>query len=214
MEMKNYSLADQVFEKLETDILSGKYPHGKIFTESELSAEMGVSRTPIREALVRLQSEHLISDTGKGICILGVTKEDLLDIMEVRLRLDGVAARRCAERIDDDGIEELRHTLELQEFYLEKGNTESIKKMDSRFHELIYKYSGSTVLYDLLTPLHNRVQRYRKAAMENTGRAELSVGEHRRIFEAIAARNGDLADRYMTEHADRVIKNIHSSKIL
>ena len=214
MEIKNYSLADQVFERLEEDILSGKIPHGMIFTENELSAKMGVSRTPIREALVRLEQERLISDTGKGIKILGVTKEDLLDIMEVRLRLDGVAARRCAERITDEEIAEMRKTLELQEFYLQKSNTESIQTMDSRFHEQIYRYSGSAVLYDTLTPLHNRVQRYRKAALENTGRAENSFGEHKKIFEAIAAHDADLAEKYMTEHAKRVIDNIHSARIL
>ena len=214
MEIKNYSLADQVFEKLEEDILSGRIPHGQVFTENELSAKMGVSRTPIREALVRLEQERLISDTGKGIKILGVTKEDLLDIMEVRLRLDGIAARRCAERITDEEIGELRKTIELQEFYLQKSNSESIQLMDNQFHAQIYRFSGSAVLYDTLTPLHNRVQRYRKAALENSGRAENSFGEHKMIFEAIAARDAEKAERYMTEHARHVIDNIHSAKIL
>ncbi len=214
MELKNYSLADQVFERLEKDILSGKYPHGSLLTENGLSAELGVSRTPIREAIGRLEQERLLVETGKGIKVVGVTKDDLLDIMEIRLRLDGIAARRCAVRIRPEELEELRQTLELQEFYLKKSNPESMKAMDSQFHEIIYRYSGSSALYDVLTPLHKRVQRFRQAALENSSRAESSFVEHRRIFEAIRDHDADLAEKTMTEHAQQVIRNIHEARLI
>ena len=80
LDHKTVSLADQVFEHLETDILSGKYGRGEILTESKLSAELGVSRTPIREALRRLEQEHIIEETGKGSVVIGITDKDLEDI--------------------------------------------------------------------------------------------------------------------------------------
>ena len=88
IEHKSVSLADQVFEHLETDILSGKYLRGDILTENRLCAELGVSRTPIREALRRLEQEHLIEESGKGSLVIGITEKDLEDIFLIRERLE------------------------------------------------------------------------------------------------------------------------------
>ena len=81
---KSVSLADQVFERLENDIIQGSYPKGEILTELKLVEQLGVSRTPIREALRRLEQEHLIEDAGKGSKVLGITEEDVRDIMNIR----------------------------------------------------------------------------------------------------------------------------------
>ncbi|MBQ9510521.1 MAG: GntR family transcriptional regulator [Clostridia bacterium] len=202
MEHKNFSLADQVFERLESDILTGKYSRGDVMTEMKLCSELGVSRTPVREALTKLEQEHLIKETGKGIEILGITREDLADIMEIRLRTEGLAAYRCAENITEEQLVKLKETIELQEFYLAKNDSDKIKAMDSQFHKLIYLYSGSNVLLDTLEPLHNKVQRYRKASIENSGRAEKSVSEHRAVYEAISRHNAPLAEKKMTEHVN------------
>ena len=208
MEHKYFSLADQVFERLEKDILTGKYTRGDILTELKLCAELGVSRTPVREALQRLVQEHLVKETGKGIEVLGITLEDLADIMEIRLKIEGMAAARCALNISAEQLVKLNEALDLQRFYLEKKDSDKIKAMDSQFHELIYLYSGSNVLYDTLAPLHNKVQRYRKAAVENTGRAEKSVAEHRAIFEAISAHDAVRAEKKMIEHVLNAKKKI------
>ena len=141
IEHKTISLADQVFEHLETDILSGKYGRGEILTESKLSAELGVSRTPIREALRRLEQEHLIEETGKGSLVIGVTEKDLEDIYLIRGQLEGLVAAMAAKNATKDNIEALREALELQEFYLEKKDADPIKKMDKRFHKRMYELS-------------------------------------------------------------------------
>lgn len=200
MEHKSFSLADQVFERLESDILTGKYSRGDILTEMKLCGELGVSRTPIREALMKLEQEHLIKETGKGIEVLGITAEDLADIMDIRMKIEGMAAYRCAENITEERLAKLKETIDMQEFFLSKTDSEKIKAMDSRFHELIYLYSDSNVLFDTLEPLHNKVQRYRKASVENSGRAEKSVAEHRAVFDAIAQHDPALAEKKMTEH--------------
>ncbi len=200
IEHKSLSLAEQVFDRLETDILSGKYAHGEILTELKLVADLGVSLTPIREALRRLEQEHIIENTPRGILVIGVSKKDLKDILEIRIRIEGLAAYECAKNITDEQLEELRETIELQEFYVPKHDADRINGMDSKFHQLIYRFSGSTALYDALMPLHKKVLKYRRASVENEVRSAYSSQEHRAIFEAIAAHDSELAEARMRAH--------------
>ncbi len=208
IEHKSISLADQVFEHLETDILSGKYQKGESLTESKLSAELGVSRTPIREALKRLEQEHLIEESPKGMTVVGISKKDLDDIFKIRGALEGKAAEMAAKNYTEEQLSIVREALEFQEFYLVKHDPDRIKSMDSRFHETIYKMSGSTVFYDVLVPLHKKLLKYRKASVSESSRAEASVAEHRAIYEAIAARNGELASKLTIEHLNNAYKNM------
>lgn len=200
LDHRTISLAEKVFERLENDILTGKYPRGTVLTEMMLVSDLGVSRTPIREALSRLEQERLISTTGKGITVLGVTAKDLEDIFNIRIRIEGMVSAETAMRITDEQLAELRETLELQEFYVLKGDADRIKQMDSRFHRLIYRFSGSEVYNDALIPLHKKVKKYRKASVENSSRAEQSAREHRAIFEAIEKRDPHLAEKYTVDH--------------
>ena len=200
IEHKSISLAEQVFDRLETDSLSGKYQPGEILTELKLVNDLGVSRTPIREALRRLEQEHIIEVTQKGILVLGVSQKDLEDILEIRTRIEGLAAYMAAKNITDEQLEELRETLELQEFYVPKRDAHRINTMDSKFHQLIYRFSASNALYDTLMPLHKKVLKYRRASVENAMRSGNSSNEHRAIFEAIASHNAELAEKYMMEH--------------
>lgn len=200
IEHKSISLAEQVFDRLETDILSGKYQPGEILTELKLVGDLGVSRTPIREALRRLEQEHVIEMTSKGILVLGVSQKDLEEILEIRTRIEGLAAYMAALNITDEQLEELREAVELQEFFVPKHDADRINGMDSRFHFLIYRFSGSIPLYDTLVPLHKKVLKYRKASVENEVRSTHSSQEHRAIFEAIAAHDAPLAEKYMTDH--------------
>jgi len=208
IEHKTHTLADQVFERLETDILSGQYARGEYLIENDLCQALGVSRTPVREALRRLQQEHLLEETKKGLMVLGITREDLQDIMELRLRLEGFAAARAAEKITDAQLKELQETLDLQEFYLTKRDSDHIKAMDSRFHELVYKFCGSAVIYDTLAPLHKKVQRYRHKSVENKSRAESSVAEHRAIYEALAAHDPARAEAAILQHTQNAKNHI------
>ncbi len=200
MEHKTISLAEQVFDRLEGEILSGFYQRGEILTEMKLVSDLGVSRTPIREAIHRLEQEHIVEITQKGILVLGVTQQDLMDIFDIRERIEGIASRMAAEIITDEQLAELREVLELQEFYVPKHDADHIKIYDSKFHQLIYRFSGSSVFFDTLMPLHKKVQKYRKASVENQSRAVQSATEHRAIFEAIAEHNGPLAEERTVLH--------------
>jgi len=112
-EFKTASLADQVFAKLESDIIQGVYPKGEILTELKLVEQLGVSRTPIREALRRLEQERLIAESGKGSVVLGITEEDLVDIMDIRLRVEGLASYYATKNITEEGLKELSHVVDL-----------------------------------------------------------------------------------------------------
>ena len=208
-EFKSISLATQVFEKLEDDIITGVYPRGEILTELKLAEELGVSRTPIREALRRLEQERLIAESGKGSVVLGITLEDLMDLMDIRERIEGLAAYHAAKNLTEEGAKELKHISELQDFYYSVENVEQLRQMDDRFHDTIYLLSGRTVLCDTLLPLHRKTQRYRKISMEDRSRLEKSINEHRAIFQAIASGDADLAADLVTRH----IQNAKESMI-
>lgn len=208
IEHKTVSLADQVFEQLENDILSGKYSRGENLTETKLCAELGVSRTPIREALRRLEQEHLIEEAPKGMIVVGISDKDLDDIFEIRLKLEGQAAAMAAQNHTEEQLGTLREAVEFQEFYLEKNDPDRIKKMDSRFHETIYKMCGSAVFYDVLLPLHKKILKYRRASVSNTNRAEASVSEHRAIYDAIASHDAEKAEKLVTEHLNNAFTHI------
>ena len=132
---KSVSLADQVFDQLEADILSGKYARGTMFTEMKLCEELGVSRTPVREALKRLEQEHIIESSGKGMIVLGITDNDARVLFAVRESVEGLAAAACAANIGDEQITDLKDNLELQEFYLSKRDSEKIKELDRKIIE-------------------------------------------------------------------------------
>lgn len=205
---KSISLSDQIFEQLENDILIGKYSRGEILTETRLSEELGVSRTPIREALNRLSQEHIIEDSSKGSVVIGISEEDAEDIFKIRLRIEGMAAYGCAKNITDKQLNELKDALELQEFYIGRQNVDNIRIMDSRFHEMLYDFCGSTVLHDVLVPLHRKAQKYRHISVSDQTRAEVSLKEHKEIFEAIKSKNADLAEQKAVEHISHAAERI------
>lgn len=197
---KTVSLADQVFEKLENDIIKGVYPRGDIITELRLVEQLGVSRTPIREALRRLEQERLIKDSGKGSVVLGITLEDLEDIMNIREHVEGLAAYYAAQNATEEGLATLKQISELQDFYYEKRDIDNLQKMDDQFHDALYSMSQRTVLHDTLLPLHRKTMRYRKAAIKNKERLENSVKEHKGIIMAIMAGECEKAQQLMSAH--------------
>lgn len=196
------SLADQVFDKLEDDIVYGVYKRGEILTELKLAENLGVSRTPIREALRRLEQERLIEDTGKGSVVLGITKEDLLDIMDIRQSIEGLAAFYATINITQEGKEELAHLMDLQEFYQSKNDVSRLQAADDEFHMAICRLSNRNVINDTLLPLHRKTRLYRKIAMEDQQRSPKTIREHRQIYEAIISGNGALAKDLMSRHIE------------
>lgn len=208
---KTVSLADQVFERLENDIIQGVYPKGEVLTELKLVEQMGVSRTPIREALRRLEQERLIEDSGKGSVVLGITEDDLLDIMNIRQRIEGLAAYYATVNMNADGRKELSHIVDLQAFYYSKGDAERLRQADDQFHDTICRLSKRAVIYDTLNPLLRKTRRYRRISMEDKARVEKTMGEHRKIYDAIMSGDAELAMELTTKHIENAKKHMIGS---
>ena len=201
-DFKSVSLADQVFEKLENDIITGVYPRGEILTELKLVEQLGVSRTPIREALRRLEQERLIKDSGKGSIVLGITEDDLLDIMDIRQRIEGLVAYYAALNMTEEGKAQLTHIVELQEFYHSKGDADRLQQVDDQFHDMICQLSGRTVLMDTLIPLHRKTRRFRRISLQDPGRTTRTKAEHHAIYMALISGDAQLAMDLTAKHIE------------
>ena len=209
---KSTSLAEQVFEKLENDIIHGIYAKGEILTELKLVEQLGVSRTPIREALRRLEQERLIEDTGKGSKVLGITEDDLVDIMNIRQRIEGLAAYHATLNLTEEGRKQLSHIVDLQEFYYSKGDKDHLRQVDDQFHDFICYESKRTVIMDTLIPLHRKTRRYRRISMDDPARMAKTQLEHRAIFEAIVSGNAELAMELTTQHITNAKEHMTGGK--
>lgn len=195
------SLTTKVFKILEKAILKGEFLPGEALTEQSLSNQLGVSRTPVREALRQLELAGLVKTVpNKGAEVVGISEKDVDDIYTIRVHIEGLAARWAAENISEEDIKKLKDTLELQEFYVSKGDTDRVKSLDSSFHEAVYKASESNPLRQILSQLHNYIQSSRGLSIDSEGRAVAAVAEHRKIFEAIESGNGDLAEKEAQIH--------------
>ncbi len=206
---KARSLEEHVYERLEEDILTGVYKRGEPLTELAISSRFKISRTPVRAAIHRLAEEGLVKlSPNKGAVVTGISKDDIIDIYKIRMRLDGLAAAMAAEKMCEEDIGKLRESVELSEFYTKKHDTEHQKELDTAFHALIYTATGSRMLSGILSELHKKAKLYRKISLGTSGRAERSIAEHREILEAIEQRDAKAAERLTQNHVQKALAGI------
>ncbi len=209
LETDDRSLRIRVFNAIENAILDGEYKDGDSLNELRISKELGISRTPVREALMQLELEGLVRNVpNKGAVVIGVTEQDIHDIYEIRIRIEGLASRLCAENITEDELRALEKIVDLQEFYLMKNDTEQIWKLDGDFHKIIYDASRSRPLRFTLSNFHNYIKKARDISVQTEGRAEKTVAEHRAILDAIKAHNGELAEQLTAKHISNAEDNL------
>ena len=215
-EYHDRSLRGRVFQKLREDILSGVYKEHEELREITIGEELGVSRTPVREALRQLELEGLVTIIpNKGAYVTGITPKDVYDIYKIRSMLEGVCARWATEHITEKQIEELEEVLLLSEFHLQKKGeekAEQVTELDGKFHKVLYEASDSRILEHVLSDFHKYVQMARALSVGEQNRAQKSVQEHREILEAIRNRDEDLAEELANRHILNVMENLHLSK--
>ncbi|MCM1055204.1 MAG: GntR family transcriptional regulator [Bacteroides sp.] len=205
----NTPLRVQVFKAIEDAVLNGEYKDGDSLNELKISEELGVSRTPVREALMQLELEGLARYIpNRGAVAVGITEKDIEDIYAVRIRIEGLAARLCAEKINEEELLALEKIVDLQEFYLARHNAEQIWSLDSDFHKLIYNASRSRPLKFMLSNFHNYIKRARDISLHTDGRAEKTVSEHKAILEAVKNRDGELAELLTARHITNAKNNL------
>lgn len=207
-----YSLRGRVFHKIREDILSGKYKEHEELKEVAIGEELGVSRTPVREAFRQLELEGLIQIIpNRGAYVTGITVKDVKDIYMIRSLLEGLCARWATENITEEQLEEMEENVYLAEFHASKGHLEQIAELDNRFHDIMYEACNSKMLQHSLRDYHEYVLRVRKKTLSDANRGEASNHEHRLIMEAIkakdAARAEELANRHMINAYENMVKN-------
>ena len=209
MSEDHYSLSSRVFHKLRESILSGTYAPGEELKEKMIGEELGVSRTPVREALRQLELEGLVNIIpNKGAYVIGISQKDIRDIYEIRSRLEGLCARWAARCITKEQLDELEENTYLADFHVAKGNHEQVVELDSRFHEILYTASGSKELRHVLLDFHRYAERTRRITLGDPARALKSSEEHRRILEALKLHDEDQAEMLANEHIMSTIRNM------
>ena len=208
IDYKSLSLANQVYQQIEKNILSGVYKAGEIISESKLSEELGVSRTPIREAIARLENDKLIGITPSGTVVLGITDEDVADMFAVKRALEPMVVKMAAMNISDEDLAKLKEILDQQEFYQEKKNIEKVRNLDTQFHDIIYSASGSPIFQAVLSPIHHKLMKYRQASLCHEGRILHSVEEHRDIFRAMEIHDIAKVEGLMLTHIEHAFDSI------
>lgn len=210
---KSRSLQGMVFHTIRENILSGKYKDKEELREMTLAEELGVSRTPVREALRQLELEGLVQIIpNKGAYVQGISQKDVHDIYMIRSMLEGLCARWATEHITEEQIEELEEIILLSEFHLKKkgsAKAEQVSELDGAFHEIMYKASNSRILEHVLSDFHKYVKMARTISVGANNRAEKSIAEHKEILEAMKKRDADLAERLANEHIMEVMENLH-----
>ena len=208
-EYKEYSLSNRVFQKLRDDILKGIYKENDELREITLGKELGVSRTPVREALRQLELEGLVRIIpNKGTYVTGISKKDVKDIYMIRSLLEGLCARWATENIDEKGIEKLEEIIMLSEFHSRKEGSDQTVILDGKFHEVLYEASKSRILEHVLSDFHKYVQLTRAKSVQVEDRLQKSIEEHKGILDAIKAKDADLAEKLANEHMIHVMENL------
>lgn len=195
------SLRDRIFMQIENDILYGRYQPGESLIETKLSKELGVSRTPVREALRQLEREGLVqSIPNRGVIVKGISIQDIEDIYVIRTMIEGLAARWAAAKISKAEVQELKDVVDLQEFYTAKNESSQLLKLDSLFHDILFKASKSKPLMHTLSMFHHYIQRARSASLSTPGRAQRVLEEHKAILKAISEKDVEKAEKLTNEH--------------
>ena len=199
-------LRDVVFNTLRKAILRGNLEPGERLREIHLADKLGVSRTPIREAIHKLELEGLVvMIPRKGAVVAEITEKSLRDVLEVRRALEALAVRLACEKILDAEVEELKVAAERFEEALETGDVTAFAEADVRFHDIIYRATDNQRLIQLLYNLREQMYRYRVEYLKREDAHETLLEEHQAIIETIEKRDVAKAVEAVRTHIDNQV---------
>lgn len=210
LDMENYKpLREIVFEYLRQSILDGKLEPGKRLMEIQMAEQLGVSRTPIREAIRKLELEGLVVMVPrKGAYVADVSIKDILEVLEIRMVLEGLAASLAAERMSDDEIKELTSICEQFKKYYEEDNIEGMIEKDVEFHDCIFNSTGNEKLNQISQSLREQIYRFRVRYISRYDKAKELVEEHQALLEAIVNRDPENANKYGMAHIENLTSHM------
>ncbi len=202
-------LREVVCETLRDAIRKGVLKPGERLMEIQLADELGVSRTPVREAIRKLELEgYVIMMPRRGTYVANLSIRDVNEVFEIRTSLDSLASGLAAERITDEELEHLQRLLVAIGGYIEQGDIDKIVETDTKFHDLLYTASRNSRLTGIIFNLREQLTRFRTASMSYPGRLRATLEEHRRIVEAIAqgdVKEAQAASEYHMEKSEQTL---------
>lgn len=203
--IESYLISAKVYEIIREAIISGKFPSGMKLTVDDLSKELKVSRTPVKEALVRLEREGLVENIPrKGMYVAKISIEDALEIYELREILEGLAARKTAERIDEENLKLLKEIIKKSENYVREEDFKNYSNLDEEFHKIIWNISANKKLFKILENIRSIIRLLMTSSVNIPGRAHSSLLEHKKIISAFEKKDPDFAETCMREHIRNV----------
>lgn len=197
-------LREVVAETLREAIVNGTLKPGERLMEIQLAEELGVSRTPVREAIRKLELEgFVVMIPRRGTYVADLSIKDINEVFEIRTALDVLAAGLAVERITEEELEQMERMLvEIGELIENQADIEQIVEVDSQFHDVLYRASRNDRLVGIINNLREQFTRFRSISIQYPGRMKKSVEEHKELVEAIASRDTDRAQQIAREHME------------
>lgn len=190
-----------VYNRLRDDILNQIYQAGESLTESRITQDLGVSRTPVREAFAQLQKDGLVdSIPNKGVIVRGLSLLDIQDMYDMRACIEGIAAKRACEEMTEENLVLLQDALKKEEICTQEKDYHGFQTSDFDFHNAIIKSSNSRIFENLLISMLQYTRIARTRSLSSGSRAKQVLEEHDAIYDAIKKRDPALAKKRMELH--------------
>jgi len=198
------SLGQHVFENLKKAIITGDIPPGGRLIESRLAETLGISRTPVREAIHKLEREGYLGKLPKGgFSVLGLSREDVIETFGIRSVLESYAARLAAEKHQKAELKPLENKIADYQAHLDKKDFDALPDINTEFHDLLYALSRSPRLIKMINDLRDQIYRFRQMILKDETLAKVSNADHKDMLEKIRSRDADGVERLVREHLKR-----------
>lgn len=203
------SIRDRIYDHIKQEILSNRIPDDAILVETRLAEQMGVSRTPVREALHFLEREGLLELLPRaGYRMRRIDWDEFEEIVQIRQVVECLAGSWAITRINPEEIEALKENLRQSEATIRQGDLSAFPELDARFHEILARAGRNKRLFDLIQILRSDMLRYRIKSLNRTDSATLALDGHRRIFQCVLDGNSGGLDDAIRNHLDHSKKTI------
>jgi DNA-binding GntR family transcriptional regulator len=215
---KKKSLREEVYESLRRAILHGKVKPGQRLIEEKLAHEASISRTPVREAFYKLEKDDLVARRAKGgFVVRQFTREDVEEILGIRIALESYAAYLATSHITPDKMAAMEKKLDESRKAMKAKDFNKVIQLHTEFHDLLYKLSKSKKLFQMIGNFNDYFYRYRVAQIRTADNMDYAVEDHRDMLEAMKKKNAKLVEKVVRDHLERtrqiVLKAIDAGKM-
>jgi DNA-binding GntR family transcriptional regulator len=195
------SLGEHVFDNLRKAIIRGELPSGKRIVESRIAASMNISRTPVREAIHKLEREGLLNKLPKGgFVVLGITRESIEETFGIRSVLESYAARLAAVQHQKGDLTALERKIDEFQDYLQQNRLKALPRINTEFHDCLYALSRSPRLIKMINELRDPIYRFRRIILLDKSLAKRSNADHQQMVRQIRKRDADSVEKLVKEH--------------